>query len=129
MSISDEKPWILDTGSFKLDLIQLDQEERDNLIKDLEEGKDGATLRDGSYIGHLKGVRIIANPHYVSQESIEAGRKKRDLWYEYQDLKKQGVLTTIDEYKEWKKKSMANMKKFQESLKGEGEKNEEERAT
>ena len=126
MSINDEKPWILDF-SYKLDPIQIDQEERDALMSDLKEEKMGATLKDGSYIGLGRNTRIIANPHYVSQESIERTRRKRAYWDEYQFLKKEGQLTTPEEYIEWKKRSNKNMKRFQDSLKENGDENEEKR--
>src|SRR5512141_1711404 len=112
---TDEKPWILHFNS-RGDTIQIDQDEYEALIQDLKDDKTGATLKDGSYI-NLRIASIVANEHYISPESIERTRKKRAHWEEYQDLKKQGILTTQKEYIEWKKESIKKQKAFQESLK------------
>ena len=104
MNTKGEKPWILDTGSYKLDPIQIDQEERDNLMRDIKEDKIGATLRNGSYISLNRNIRIIANKQYISPESIKRTRKKREYWNEFQHLKEEGVVKTKEEYMEWKKK-------------------------
>ena len=126
MNTGDEKPWILEY-SYKLDPVQISQEERDNLMDDLRNGKEGATLKDGSYLS-LKNIRIMANPHYVSPESIARMRRKRAYWDEYQFLKNEGQLTTPEEYVEWKKKSNASKKEFEEYIKKSDE-NEEKRVT
>jgi len=118
MNQTDEKPFIVTYWGKE---IQLDEAEKNTLVKAVEKKDQYAFLKDGRILS-TKFQSLEENPHYVSPESIEAGRKKRDYWYEFQDLKKQGVVTTPEEYVEWKKKSIASTKRFQESLKGEGEK-------
>jgi hypothetical protein len=130
MSTSDEKPWILDTGSYRLDPVQITNEERDNIIKDYSEKKEATLLKDGSFIGLSRLVKIIKNPHYVSPEEIKRGRKLRALKDEYFFQKKQGVVKNIDEFVELIKKRKKDMKKFREYIKAEGEgENEKERTT
>jgi hypothetical protein len=113
--MNNEKPWILEY-SYRLDPVQISQEERDTLMQNLKDGKEGATLKDGSYLS-LKNIRIMANEHYVSPESIEEGRRHQAWIDEYHFLKNEGQLVTQQEYVEWKKKSIKNMKAFQDSLK------------
>jgi len=104
MSINNEKPWILDF-SYRIEPIQIDQEEYDNLMGDIKENAEGATLKNGSYIS-LKYANIVANPHYVSPKTVERGKMQRELYEEYQQLKNDGILETKDEYIEWKTKAI-----------------------
>ena len=99
---NEEKPWILYFGT-RADPIQIDEEEYEALMGDLKEQKPGATLKDGSYI-NLRIASIVKNEHYISPESIKQTRRKKAFWNEFQHLKNEGVVETMDEYKTWKKK-------------------------
>jgi hypothetical protein len=127
MNTTDEKPWILEY-SYRLDPVQISQEERDTLMQNLKDGKEGATLKDGSYLS-LKNIRIMANEHYVSPESVALGRKHQEWIDEYHFLKREGQLVTQQEYVEWKKKSIARNKALDKYLKEPAENENEKKRT
>ena len=121
----DEKPYIVTYWGKE---IQLNEAEQQTLVKAVTDKNQYAFLKDGRIL-NTKFQSLEPNPHYVSPESIIWGRKKRAALEEYQFLKREGQLTTWDEYVVWKKKSVAQNKALEEYLKepAKGEENEEER--
>ena len=109
-------------------IVQLDKAEYEAYCTGQDEGAKYIVLKDGRRISTGGFQTVGSNPHYVSPESIKRMRTKKILWDEYQFLKNGGQLTTPEEYIEWKKKSIKNMKAFQDSLK-ESDENEEKRIT
>jgi len=126
MSYKDEKPWLV--IYFKREE-QLDNAEHKAFLEGLDNGDAYVALKDKRVLS-TKFEILKPNPHYVSEKSIKEGRRKREIWEEYQDLKNQGVVQTQQEYKVWKLESDKQMKKFQKKVKEwEGEENEEKRTT
>lgn len=125
-NMEEEKEYII--NFYGGNIVQLDKAEYLTYCAGMDDRAKYVVLKDGRRLSTGGFQSVGPNPHYVSQESIDRMRKKRTYWEEYQFLKNEGQLTTPEEYIEWKKKSNANMKKFEEYIK-EGDENEEKRIT